>query len=36
VQWTPARRLELERDPTYDDDPIRFEQPVEWLLDAPA
>jgi hypothetical protein len=29
-------RLELEQDPTYDIEPIRFERPVEWLLDAPA
>jgi hypothetical protein len=29
-------RLELEQDPIDGDEPIRFERPVERLLEAPA
>jgi hypothetical protein len=29
-------RVELEQDLTYDDEPTRFERPVERLLNAPA
>lgn len=29
-------RVELEPDPSFDEEPISFERPVEWLLDAPA
>jgi hypothetical protein len=29
-------RVEIDQDPAFDDEPMRFERPVEWLLDAPA
>lgn len=29
-------RVEIDPDPSFDDEPMRFERPVEWLLDAPA
>jgi hypothetical protein len=29
-------RVEIDSDPAFDDEPIRFERPVDWLLDAPA
>ncbi|MGC2374938.1 MAG: hypothetical protein WA484_13790 [Solirubrobacteraceae bacterium] len=29
-------RVEIDPDPAFDDEPMRFERPVEWLLDAPA
>ncbi len=29
-------RVEIDPNPSFDDEPTRFERPVEWLLDAPA
>lgn len=29
-------RVEIDPDSSFDDEPTRFERPVEWLLDAPA
>lgn len=29
-------RVEIDPDPAFEEEPTRFERPVEWLLDAPV